>query len=83
VFLNVRVVGKNKAACAADASREVVERWLPNRHLSQLGKRAMKFVQVGSCKMDSPDAVVANPFFVWRESFFLSEAVLERTSHSA
>jgi hypothetical protein len=24
-----RVVGKNEAACAADASREVVERWLP------------------------------------------------------
>jgi hypothetical protein len=25
-----RIVGKNEAACAADASREVVERWLPN-----------------------------------------------------
>jgi hypothetical protein len=24
-----RVVGKNEAACAADASREVGERWLP------------------------------------------------------
>ncbi len=24
-----RMVGKNEAACAADASREVVERWLP------------------------------------------------------
>ena len=24
-----RIVGKNEAACAADASREVVERWLP------------------------------------------------------
>jgi len=24
-----RFVGKNEAACAADASREVVERWLP------------------------------------------------------
>ncbi len=24
-----RVAGKNEAACAADASREVVERWLP------------------------------------------------------
>jgi hypothetical protein len=25
-----RIVGKNEAACAADAAREVVERWLPN-----------------------------------------------------
>jgi hypothetical protein len=24
-----RMMGKNEAACAADASREVVERWLP------------------------------------------------------
>jgi hypothetical protein len=24
------IVGKNEAACAADAAREVVERWLPN-----------------------------------------------------
>ena len=24
------LVGKNEAACAADAAREVVERWLPN-----------------------------------------------------
>jgi len=24
------MVGKNEAACAADATREVVERWLPN-----------------------------------------------------
>ena len=24
------IVGKNEAACAADATREVVERWLPN-----------------------------------------------------
>src|SRR6266852_3216748 len=24
-----RITGKNEAACAADASREVVERWLP------------------------------------------------------
>ena len=23
------MVGKNEAACAADAAREVVERWLP------------------------------------------------------
>jgi hypothetical protein len=27
--INSRMVGKNEAACAADASREVVERWLP------------------------------------------------------
>jgi hypothetical protein len=27
---NSWVVGKNEAACAADAAREVVERWLPN-----------------------------------------------------
>ena len=27
---NSRMVGKNEAACAADAAREVVERWLPN-----------------------------------------------------
>jgi len=27
---NPRIVGKNEAACAADAAREVVERWLPN-----------------------------------------------------
>ena len=26
---NFQIVGKNEAACAADASREVVERWLP------------------------------------------------------
>ena len=26
---NFRIVGKNEAACAADAAREVVERWLP------------------------------------------------------
>jgi hypothetical protein len=26
---NSRMVGKNEAACAADAAREVVERWLP------------------------------------------------------
>jgi hypothetical protein len=25
-----RMVGKNEAACAADAAREVVERWLPD-----------------------------------------------------
>ena len=25
-----RMTGKNEAACAADASREVVERWVPN-----------------------------------------------------
>ena len=25
----VWITGKNEAACAADASREVVERWLP------------------------------------------------------
>jgi len=25
------IVGQNEAACAADASREVVERWVPNR----------------------------------------------------
>jgi hypothetical protein len=29
VLLNVRTVGKNEAACAADATREVVEQWLP------------------------------------------------------
>jgi hypothetical protein len=27
---NERMVGKNEAACAADAAREVVERWSPN-----------------------------------------------------
>jgi hypothetical protein len=25
-----QITGKNEAACAADAAREVVERWLPN-----------------------------------------------------
>jgi len=29
-YASSRMVGKNEAACAADATREVVERWLPN-----------------------------------------------------
>jgi hypothetical protein len=37
---------------------------------NSFAKRAMKFVQVGSCEMDSPGAVAANPFFIWRESLF-------------
>jgi len=40
----------------------------------------MKFVRIGSCETVSPGGVVVvDPFFAWRESFSLCDAVSVRT----
>jgi hypothetical protein len=52
----------------------------PSRHLSQLGRRGMKFGRIGSCEIVLWSAVVwVNPFFAWRETFSPSVAVSAHT----
>ena len=52
VRLNVNAIGLNRAEVMFPRGS------IPSRNLSQLGIRAMKFVEVGSCEMVSRAAVV-------------------------